>query len=78
MPDSRYSYWITEQAPGYRGPTSTLLLQLAALALVVVLAWSWFDANGAAMVDRKPGVSFCEGKAGRPGWDSVCRETARR
>ncbi len=78
MADDRYPYWITEQSSEYRGPTSGKLLQLAVLALLVAIAWSWFDSGAAAQVDRKPGVSFCEEKGDRPGWRQVCEETARR
>jgi hypothetical protein len=69
----RYPTWISEQAPGYRGPTSGKVLQLAVLVLIAVIAWSWFDTGGAATVDRKPGVSLCEEKGNRPGWRQVCQ-----
>jgi len=78
MADPRYPYWVTEQSPTYRGPTSGGMLRLAVLVLVAIIAWSWFDTGGAAVVDRKPGVSLCEEKAGRPGWAAVCEDTARR
>jgi hypothetical protein len=69
----RYPYWITEQAPGHRGPTSGKVLQLAVLTLLAIICWQFFSPGGAAsQVDRKPGVSLCEEHQGRPGWDTVC------
>jgi hypothetical protein len=34
----RYPYWVHEQHPDHRGPTSTKLLMLAVLAVLVSLA----------------------------------------
>jgi hypothetical protein len=74
MADSRYPYWITEQSPYHRGPTSGGILRLAVLVLIVVIAFNWWTAasGGRTVVDRKPGVSLCEEHQGRPGWDAVC------
>ena len=74
----RYPYWITEQSSTYRGPTAGGMLRLAVLVLVAVLAWSWFDTGGAAVVDRKPGVSLCEEHAADPARQSSCAEARRR
>ena len=79
MAANPYPYWVAEQSPTHHGPTSGLVLQLAVLALVVVICWSWFTTDsGASQADRKQGVTFCQEHRGDPAWDKVCAETARR
>ena len=69
MATSPFPVWAQEMSPHHRGPTAGVVLQLAALVLVVVLAWSWANTDGPQQVDRKAGVSLCDE---HPRW-SVCQ-----
>jgi hypothetical protein len=71
MAANPYPYWVTEQSPSHHGPTAGGVLQLAVLAVLLVLALQWLTAtdSGADQVDRKQGVSLCEE---HPAW-SVCQ-----
>jgi hypothetical protein len=77
----RYPTWVHEQAPGYRRPTATGALVRVAILAMIVLALLGGPQAYAEHVDRvnagKP-ATLCEEHKGRPGWDAICRETARR
>jgi hypothetical protein len=83
MATSPVPQWAREMSPTYHGPTAGGVLQLAALVLVLVLAFQWFTAtdSGRSQVDTKQGVSLCAEHRGAPGWSSVCqpgKASARR
>lgn len=78
MATSPVPQWAQETSPTHHGPTAGAVLQLAVLALLVVIALQFFTTDsGARQVDRKSGVTFCEEHRGDPAWDSICAETKR-
>ena len=79
MPHDRYPQWAAEHAGTNRLPTAAttfLVLGLLAVLLVGLLGGlgAVIDQTGAP--ERAPG-SFCDEKAGRPGWEQVCADTYR-
>jgi hypothetical protein len=80
MADPRYPYWIAEQQRGYRGPTTAGTLALFAVITLVLLALLGGPSAYAEHVERgtRHHGSLCAEHQGRPGWDAVCKEHARR
>jgi hypothetical protein len=80
VPDDRWTTWQAEQSGTNWQPSIRATFLLFAVLTVVLLAmlggpdavaeWSGSD--------RLDGTSLCEQHAGRPGWDAVCAEGARR
>ena len=76
----RYPYWVHEQHPDHRGPTSAKTLILFAIVTVVLLSML----GGPSYLDRveqgnrhKP-ATLCGEHHGRPGWAQVCPQTPPR
>jgi hypothetical protein len=79
MAYDRYPMWAAEQYGTSRLPTAVatlLLFAVMALVLVVVLTGLGVVVDRAEAPPRAPG-SFCDEKAGRPGWDRVCERAYR-
>jgi hypothetical protein len=76
MAAPRYPYWITEQSPAHRGPTTLGVFVRLTLILALLIALgaygparAWADRQG----EKYP--SLCDEHRGRPGWQSVCGGT---
>jgi len=79
MPDDRCPQWAAEQAGTNRLPSAgatLLLFAVVTLALLVLLGPT--AAALAENANRGKPPTLCQEHKGRPGWDAICAETARR
>jgi hypothetical protein len=81
MADDRWTTWQAEQAATNRLPSIWATFTLFAVLTVALLMLLGGPQAYAEHVDQgnahKP-PTLCAEHAGRPGWDTICAETARR
>ena len=79
MAHDRYPYWAAEYAGTNRLPSAgATLLLFAVVTLVLVVLLGPTTAALAENANRGKPPTFCQEHKGRPGWDAICAETARR
>jgi hypothetical protein len=80
MPDDHWTTWQQEMSGTNRAPTARGTLALFAIIALVLLALLGGPSAYAEHVEQhsRHRGSLCAEHQGRPGWDAVCKETARR